>query len=78
MTTVNVRDARERFAQLLDEVAAGEEIIILRRGVPAARLVGMVAKSVSFPDRRQLRETLPPMETTAAEAVRELRDQERY
>ena len=78
MSTVNVRDARERFAQLLDEVAAGEEVIILRRGAPAARLVGMGAKSVSFPDRRQLRESLPPLETTAAETVRELRDQERY
>lgn len=78
MSTVSVRDAREKISQLLDEVAAGEEVIILRRGEPAARLIGMGAKPVVFPDRRSLREALPPMAQSAGDTVRLLRDNERY
>lgn len=39
MLNVNVRQARENLSSLLDRVAAGEEVIILRRGKEAARLV---------------------------------------
>lgn len=78
MSTVSVRDARERISQLLDEVAAGEEVIILRRGEPAARLVGVAPKAVAFPDRAGLRKMLPPMTQSAGETVRLLRDNERY
>lgn len=78
MQTINVRDTRDRLASLLDAVAAGEEIIILRRGRPAAKLVAATPAEVRFPDRRTLRAELPPMQDTAAESVRALRDEERY
>jgi prevent-host-death family protein len=78
MSTVSVRDAREKISQLLDEVAAGEEVIILRRGEPAARLVAMGPKPVVFPDRSNLRNALPPMTQSAGDTVRLLRDNERY
>lgn len=78
MGTISVREARERIAQLLNEVAAGEEIIILRRGQPAARLVGIASKQTTFLDRRALRQDLPPMSGLARDVVRELRDEERY
>jgi prevent-host-death family protein len=39
MKTATVRELRNRYAQLLEWLEAGEEITITRRGVPIARLV---------------------------------------
>ncbi|QEA40048.1 type II toxin-antitoxin system prevent-host-death family antitoxin [Pistricoccus aurantiacus] len=78
MQKTSVRETREKLSSLLDAVAAGEEIIILRRGKPAAKLVPATVKEVHFPDRSQLRRELPPAKETSAELVRTLRDEERY
>ena len=49
--TVGVYEARTRFSQLLQRVAAGEEITITRHGHPVARLVpALITHSV---ERRQ-------------------------
>ena len=78
MQTINVRETRERLASLLDAVASGEEVIILRHGKPAARLISATPDSVVFPDRSELRASLLPANESAAEAIRTLRDDERY
>jgi prevent-host-death family protein len=39
MRTVNTRAAKTHLSQLVDEAAAGEEIIIAKAGKPRARLV---------------------------------------
>lgn len=39
MRTVGAYEAKTHLPRLLDEVAAGETIIITKRGVPVARLV---------------------------------------
>lgn len=39
MRTVNVHEAKTHLSRLLDQVAAGEEVIIARAGKPIARLV---------------------------------------
>jgi prevent-host-death family protein len=39
MTTVGDLDARKRFPQLLEQVEAGETVVITRDGRPVARLV---------------------------------------
>jgi prevent-host-death family protein len=39
MTTVSIKEARENMKSLLDRVAAGEEIALLRRGREVARLI---------------------------------------
>lgn len=36
---VNVHDAKTHLSRLLDEVAAGEEIVLAKAGKPYARLV---------------------------------------
>ncbi len=43
MRTVNVHAAKTNFSRLLDEVAAGEEIVIAKAGTPVARLVSFHA-----------------------------------
>jgi len=39
MTTVNIHDAKTHLSRLLEEVAAGAEVVIARAGKPIARLV---------------------------------------
>jgi prevent-host-death family protein len=43
MTTVNIHDARTHLSRLLEEVAAGAEVVIARAGTPIARLVPIEA-----------------------------------
>ncbi|MYF88341.1 MAG: type II toxin-antitoxin system prevent-host-death family antitoxin [Boseongicola sp. SB0676_bin_33] len=43
---MNVAEAKAKLSQLLAAVDAGEEVIIARDGVPAARLVPMAAAGV--------------------------------
>ena len=78
MQTINVRETREKLSNLLDAVAAGEEIVILRHGKPAARLTAALPEKIQFPNRSELRASLPPSRESSAQAVRELRDDERY
>ena len=40
--TVNVHDAKTHLSRLLDEVAAGEEIVLAKAGRPYARLVPLL------------------------------------
>lgn len=44
MQTFNLHDAKTHFSRLVDAAANGEEIIIARAGVPAARLVPLEHK----------------------------------
>lgn len=39
--SVGVHEAKTHLSRLLDEVAAGEEVVITRRGEPSARLVAI-------------------------------------
>jgi len=39
MKTVNVHEAKTHLSRLLDEVQAGQEVVIARAGRPVARLV---------------------------------------
>ena len=43
MQTVNIHAAKTHLSRLIDEVAAGKEIVIARAGKPVAKLVPMTA-----------------------------------
>lgn len=45
MKTVAVLEAKNRFSELLAEVAQGEDVTITRHGAPVARLVAMGANA---------------------------------
>jgi prevent-host-death family protein len=78
MRTINVKDTRRHIGRLLDAVIAGEEIIIVRRGKPVARLTQVEekdAKPLRFPDRSDFRRKLPPMSQSCASLIREMRDE---
>jgi prevent-host-death family protein len=78
MQKVNVREARQQISRLLDAVAQGEQIIIMRRGKPAARLLPIPEVEMAknrFPDRSAVRARVPPAELSAVEIIREMRDE---
>ena len=43
MRAVNIHDAKTHFSRLVDEVAAGEIVIIAKAGTPVAQLVPLPA-----------------------------------
>jgi prevent-host-death family protein len=51
MQTVNVHAAKTNFSRLLDQAAAGEEIIIAKGGKPVAKLVPLTSRD-ERPKRR--------------------------
>ncbi len=73
-----VSSARAKLASLLDDVEAGDEVIILRRDRPVARLVGIDREMEPFPSRAALRAQLPAMRRGADEDVRDARERERW
>jgi len=45
MKTVNIREAKTQLSRLLEQVTAGEEVIIAKAGKPIARIVPISNKS---------------------------------
>lgn len=52
MQTINIHAAKTQLSRLVDQAAAGEEIVIARAGRPVARLVPLTADAAK--NRRQL------------------------
>jgi len=77
MTRISVREARGQFRALLNRVAAGEEVVIQRRGQDVARIVPPVRRGPRLPDlsafRASLRVTGEPLSSIVAKARREAR-----
>lgn len=69
--------ARQRLRTLLDEVAAGKQVAVLRRGKEVARLVPPKASKRKLPDlsrfRRSIRIKGEPLSATVIRARREAR-----
>ncbi|MBY8965025.1 type II toxin-antitoxin system prevent-host-death family antitoxin [Algiphilus sp. NNCM1] len=78
MKEVSVREMREELARVLKLVEQGEDVSILRRGRPVARLTRPTMEAPKFRSRAELRDSLPPMREGAASVVRKLRDAERF
>lgn len=76
MHEVNVKEARRPISRLLDEVCAGQEVVIFRRGKPVARLTRIDENetgSLQFPDHSELRRKLPSMGQSSASLIRRMR-----
>jgi len=79
-TRVNLADAKARLSELTERAAAGEEIIITKRGRPVGRLVAPEAPRTPV-DRdvlRRLSARLPRQADSAGEFMRAVRERERY
>lgn len=58
MKEVAASEAETKLGQLLDWVEAGEEVIIVRRGRPVARLVPPGAATIDLKRTREAAETI--------------------
>ena len=81
MISVTIPEAKSRLIELIDQVNAGEEVVILRRGMPVARLVpgtprsrltqhSLATASVEVDDSDAFRESSESAETIFDELVR--------
>lgn len=77
MAAITVREARRRLRELLDRVGAGEEVVILRRGREAARLVPAGRGRQPLPDLTAFRASIkvsgPPLSREVIRARKEAR-----
>lgn len=75
---VNVREARRNFRQLLEWVARGEEVVLLRREVEVGRIVGPGRGPAKLPDLTAFRKRIRLRGGPMSEAVINARRRERY
>ena len=63
MISVTIPEAKSRLIELIDQVNAGEEVVIMRRGMPIARLVP------GTPKQRLTRHNLAPAHDVAEDTL---------
>ena len=75
MSTVTVADAKARLSDLLALVEAGEEVVITRRGQPAARLSQVEKPKEAVKSLAEFRATMPRWRKPSADLLRETREE---
>jgi antitoxin (DNA-binding transcriptional repressor) of toxin-antitoxin stability system len=76
--TVSIRVVRQRLRQLLEQVQAGDEIVVLRRGVEVGRLVRPERTKAPLPDLSGLRASVKLRGRALSEDLMEGRRSSRY
>jgi prevent-host-death family protein len=74
MIEINVREARQRFSELLDRVEQGEEVVVTRHGNAIAKLVPAEPQRKRPPPLDTFRKTIGATGTPSATLIREDRD----
>ncbi|WP_040661940.1 type II toxin-antitoxin system Phd/YefM family antitoxin [Nitrococcus mobilis] len=79
-TTVTFAEAKAHLSQLTERAAAGETVIITKRGKPVAQLSRPATsrKPVGLAMLRRLTESMPKQSEEADRFMRRLRDEARY
>jgi prevent-host-death family protein len=78
MRKINVKEARDNLSALLDAVAAGEEVVLLRRGKEVARLVPPRTRAKRLPSLEALRRSITVKGKPLSEEVLRGRRDERF
>ena len=80
MTAITLAEAKEKLGELIDRVAKGETVEILRDGQPVAQLAPPRSKKqpIDFEMLKAIREQMPPQSEDAGTFMRRFRDDERY
>lgn len=78
--TVSIADAKAHLSELAERAAAGETVVITRRGKPIARMSSATRprKPVDLQRLRGITTAMPRQPEDAATLVRRMRDEERY
>lgn len=77
MHSVSVAEAKAHLSELLNQVEAGEELVITRRGQPVACLkrIDNPLKPIDFAELDRLRASLPVSSVSSADLIRQMRDE---
>lgn len=74
MSTVTLAEARTHLSHLLDQVEAGEEVVITRRGQPIARITPIEKPKHAVKSLTEFRSRMPRWRKSSAELLHEMRD----
>jgi prevent-host-death family protein len=79
-TSVTLAEAKARLSELTERAAAGEEVIITKRGRPVGRLsrVARPRQPIDLAQLRQLTDGMSEASDAAATALERLRETARY
>jgi len=75
MSMVSLAHAKAHLSHLLDQVEAGEEIVITRHGQPVARISPVEQFKQPIKSRAQFRSCMPSWRKSSVELLREMRDE---
>lgn len=76
MSTVTLAEAKTHLSHLLDQVEAGEEVVITRRGRPIARISPVEKPKQPIKSLAEFRKRMPGWRKSSAELLREMRDED--
>lgn len=74
MPSMTATDAARSFSEVLNRVAAGEEVEVTRAGAPVAVIAPPKLRLLSAERFRELIATAPPLDDKFADDVRALRE----
>lgn len=84
MAAYSVAEAKNTLPRLLDKAIEGEKVIITRHGKPVAEIRSLPAERAPMSREQRLaliddfarrRQTLPPLDISAADLIRQMRDE---
>jgi prevent-host-death family protein len=75
MSTVTLAEAKSQLSNLLNQVEAGTEIIITRRGQPVARISAVEKPKNPVKSLAAFRSRMPSWRKTSSQLLKELRDE---
>lgn len=75
MYIVSVAEAKAHLSEILNQVIAGEEVVVTRRGQAIARIEAIRQPLKPIPNMQQFRANFPKMPVSSTEIIRQLRDE---
>jgi len=75
MITVTLAEAKTHLSHLLDQVEAGEEVVITRRGQPIARITPVDKPKQPIRSLAEFRRNMPRWRKPSADLLREMREE---
>lgn len=76
MSTVTLAEAKTHLSHLLDQVEAGEEVVITRRGRPIARISPVEKPKHPIKSLAEFRSRMPGWRKSSSDLLREMRDED--
>ena len=76
MSNVSLAQAKANLSQLIDQVEAGEELVITRHGRPVAKVTAVRPARGLTPSLAEFRAGLPRRKGSSAALLRRMRDEE--